>query len=51
MDFHFGKNSGNSARSALALYEARVEFTPHALDVPGGASQTPAYLALKPREY
>ena len=48
MDFHFGKNSGNSARSALALYEARVEFTPHPLDVPRGASQAPAYLALNP---
>src|SRR5262245_8979125 len=48
MDFYFGKNSGNSARSAFALYEAGVAFTPHALDVPGGASRAPAYLALNP---
>jgi glutathione S-transferase len=48
MDLHFGRNSGNSARSALALYEARAAFTPHALDVPRGASQTPEYLRLNP---
>lgn len=48
MDFHFGKNSGNSARSAFALYEARVAFTPHALDVPSGSSRAPGYLALNP---
>ena len=48
MDFHFGKNSGNSARSAFALYEARATFTAHALDVPGGASRASDYLALNP---
>lgn len=48
MDFHFGKNSGNSARSAFALYEARVSFTPHALDVPAGASRAADYVALNP---
>lgn len=39
MHFHFGKNSGNSARSAFALYEARAHFTPHALNVPSGEGQ------------
>ena len=48
MDFHFGRNSGNSARSAFALLEARVAFTPHPLDVPRGATRTPSYLTLNP---
>jgi glutathione S-transferase len=48
MDFYFGKNSGNSARSAFALYEAGVAFTPHALDVPGGASRASEYASLNP---
>src|SRR5688572_2818709 len=48
MDFHFGKNSGNSARVAFALYEARVPFTPHALHVPTGDSRSASYLALNP---
>jgi glutathione S-transferase len=48
MDFHFGKNSGNSARSAFALYEARAAFTPHALDVPRGDGQAPGHRALNP---
>ena len=48
MDFHFGKNSGNSARSAFALYEAGASCTPHALDVPAGASRAAAYRALNP---
>jgi glutathione S-transferase len=48
MDFHFGKNSGNSARSAFALYEARVGFTPNALDVANGASRASDYIALNP---
>jgi glutathione S-transferase len=48
MDFHFGKNSGNSARSAYALYEARVPFTPHGLNVPSGDAHAASYLALNP---
>jgi glutathione S-transferase len=48
MDFHFGKNSGNSARSAFALYEARVAFTPNALDVPTGASRGSDYTFINP---
>jgi len=48
MDFYFGKNSGNSARSAFALYEARAAFTPHALNVPRGDSQAASYRAVNP---
>jgi glutathione S-transferase len=48
MDFYFGKNSGNSARSAFALYEARVAFTPHALDVPAGESAAAGYRTVHP---
>jgi glutathione S-transferase len=48
MDFHFGKNSGNSARVAFALYEARVPFSPHALHVPSGESRSAGYMALNP---
>jgi glutathione S-transferase len=48
VDFHFGKQSGNSARVAFALYEARIPFTPHVMHVPRGESRTPEYLALNP---
>jgi glutathione S-transferase len=48
VDFYFGKNSGNSARSAFALYEAGVAFAPHALDVPTGESGAADYRALNP---
>jgi len=48
MDLHFGKNSGNSARSAFALFEARITFSPHALDIPSGGSRGAGYLALNP---
>jgi len=48
MDFYFGKNSGNSARSAFALYEARSAFTSHALNVPGGDSRAASYRAVNP---
>jgi glutathione S-transferase len=48
MDFYFGKNSGNSARSAFALYEARVAFTPRPLNVPGGDGQAAGYRAVNP---
>lgn len=45
-DFYFGKNSGNSARTALALYEAGAPFSPHALDL--RKHRNPEYLALNP---
>lgn len=48
MDFHFGTNSGNSARTAFALYEARVPFVPVRLEVPRGQSRTAEYQALNP---
>lgn len=48
MDFYFGKNSGNSARSAFALYEAGVPFAPHPLDVPSGDSRAASYRAVNP---
>lgn len=48
MDFYFGKNSGNSARSAFALYEAKVAFTPHPLNVPAGDSRAGSYRAVNP---
>jgi glutathione S-transferase len=48
MDFHFGRNSGNSARSAFALYEARAAFESRPIDVPAGASRGSEYLAVNP---
>lgn len=48
MDFFFGRVSGNSARSAFALYEAKVPFTAHPLDTPSGENRTADYLALNP---
>jgi len=48
MDFYFGHMSGNSSRTAFALYEAGVGFAPHRLDVPAGESRAPAYQALNP---
>ena len=48
MEFHFGRNSGNSARSAFALYEARAAFNPRPIDVPSGGSQASDYLARNP---
>jgi len=48
LDFHFGKQSGNSARVAFALYEGKIPFTPHMLHLPRGEGRTPEYLALNP---
>ena len=48
MDFFFGRLSGNSARSAFALYESGAPFTAHPLDTPSGENRTAAYLALNP---
>lgn len=46
VDFYFGKNSGNAARTALALYEVGAPFEAHALDL--RRPRSPAYLALNP---
>ena len=46
VDFYFGKNSGNAARSALALYETGVLFGAHPLDL--RKPRSPEYLALNP---
>ncbi|MET0343107.1 MAG: glutathione S-transferase family protein [Polyangiales bacterium] len=46
VDFYFGKNSGNAARTALALFELEVPFEPHAIDL--RKPRDPAYLALNP---
>jgi len=46
MDFFYGRLSGNSARSAFALFEAGAPFTAHPLDTPSGENRTAAYLAL-----
>src|SRR5688572_5569896 len=48
MELYFGKNSGNSARSAFGLYAAGAAFTPHALDVPKGDGRAASYLSLSP---
>lgn len=48
MDFFYGRVSGNSARSAFALYESGAAFTGHPLDTPSGENQKPEYLALNP---
>jgi len=46
VDFYFGKNSGNAARSALALYEVGVPFDAHALDL--RKPRSAEYLAINP---
>jgi glutathione S-transferase len=48
MDFYFGTLSGNSARSAFALAEAGVAYTPHPIVTPNGENRQAAYLALNP---
>lgn len=48
MHFYLGRNSGNSARSAFALFEVGATFTSHALDVPSGDGKAPGYIALNP---
>jgi glutathione S-transferase len=48
MDFYYGTLSGNSARSAFALAEAGVAFTPHPIDAPDGENREAAYRALNP---
>lgn len=46
VDFYFGKNSGNAARTALALYEIGAPFTSHPLDL--RKPRSPEYLAINP---
>jgi glutathione S-transferase len=46
VDFYFGKNSGNAARTALALYEVGVPFVAHPLDL--RKPRSPEYLAVDP---
>jgi glutathione S-transferase len=46
VDFYFGKNSGNAARTALALYEVGVPFEAHPLDL--RKPRSPEYLKLNP---
>jgi glutathione S-transferase len=48
MDFYYGTLSGNSARSAFALAEAGVAFTPHPIGSPNGENREAPYLALNP---
>jgi len=48
MDFYFGRLSGNSTRSAFALCEAGVPYTPHPVGTPHGENREAAYLALNP---
>ena len=48
MDFYFGRLSGNSARSAFALCEAGIPFTPHPIGTPHSENRQPPYLALNP---
>jgi glutathione S-transferase len=46
VDFYFGKNSGNAARTALALYEVGVPFVAHPLDL--RRPRSPEYLTVNP---
>jgi glutathione S-transferase len=46
VDFYFGKNSGNAARTALALYEVGAPFVAHPLDL--RKPRSPEYLAVNP---
>ncbi len=48
MDFYFGRLSGNSTRSAFALCEAGVPFTPHPVGTPNSENREAPYLALNP---
>ena len=48
MDFYFGRLSGNSTRSAFALCEAGIPFTPHPVGTPNAENRLAPYLALNP---
>jgi GST-like protein len=44
----YGASTGNSLRTAIALAEAGIEFTPRCLDLLSGDQRAPEYLALNP---
>lgn len=46
VDFYYGKNSGNAARTALALYEIGIPFEAHAIEL--RAPRSPDHLAAHP---
>jgi glutathione S-transferase len=48
MDFYYGRMSGNSARSAFALYESGCEFNAHLVHTRAGENQKPDYLTVNP---
>ena len=48
MDFYYGPQSGNSARSAFALLETGAPYTPHRFDRPHGENRAAPYLAVNP---
>jgi len=48
MELFYGRMSGNSARSAFALHEAGVPFTPRLLDTRSGENRSAEYLAVNP---
>lgn len=48
MDFYYGTLSGNSARSAFALAESAVAFTPHPIASPNGENRQAPYLSFNP---
>ncbi len=48
MDFYYGPVSGNSARSAFALFEAGISHTAHEVDASQGKNRDPGYLAINP---
>jgi glutathione S-transferase len=48
VDFYYSRTSGNSARSAFALFESGIPFVPHFVDPRQSQNRTTAYLALNP---
>jgi glutathione S-transferase len=48
MELYYGRMSGNSARVALALAEAKAQYTPHLLDTQRGENRAPEYLGINP---
>lgn len=48
IELHYGRVSGNSARAALALYEAGCEFHPRLIDTQLGENRGIGYLSINP---
>src|SRR5271166_6464309 len=48
MDFFYSPMSGNSSRTAFALFEAGVTHTAHRVDASRGDNRAPGYLAVNP---